>query len=123
MNPADLVEQARRCGVSLALNDAGTGLSLSADSAPPQGIIDLVRGARDVLIALFQQKRAIRAWINNGFTSGIPGVCIHCGEHWPADESIIMVWRGSNYGDVHEACSEAWEAEQDHRARKALGFA
>ena len=83
MSPADIVEKARRCGVSVELNNARTGLSLSADSAPVQEI---------------------------------------CGGHWLADKSVIMVCCGADYGDVHEACWEAWEAEQDRRARRALGF-
>jgi hypothetical protein len=123
ISPADIVEKARRCGVSLALSRAGTGLSLSADSAPPRDIIDLVRDAKDVVVVHLQQKRAIRAWINNSFTSGAPGVCIQCGGHWLDDEPVIMVWCGTDYGEVHEACWEAWEAQQERRARKALGFA
>ena len=123
MSPADIVERARRCGVSLTLSGAGTGLSLSADSAPPQEIIDLARDARDVLVAQLQQQRAVRAWINNNFMSGILGVCLHCGGHWLADESIVTVWCGADHEEVHEACWEAWEAEQDRRARRALGFA
>jgi hypothetical protein len=51
MNPADIVEKVKRCGVSLALNDAGTGVSLWAESQPPREIIDLVRDARDALVA------------------------------------------------------------------------
>jgi hypothetical protein len=123
MSPLDIVEKARRCGISLALNGTGTGLSLSADSAPPQEIIDLVRDARDVLVAQLQRKRAIRAWINSSFTSGDPGVCMHCGGRGPDDEAVVMIWCGADHGVVHEACWEAWEAEQDRRARKALGFA
>lgn len=123
LSPVDIVDKARRCGVSLALNGAGTGLSLSGVGTPPQDLIDLVRDARDVLVAQFQQKRAIRAWINNSFTSGAPGVCMHCGEHWLAEASIVVVWCGANSGEVHEACWEAWEAEQERRARQALRFA
>ncbi len=123
MSPADIVEKAQRCGVSLTLNDAGTSLSLSADTAPPQEIIDLVRDARDVLVAHLQQNRAICAWINDNFTAGKPGVCMRCGGQWLADELIIMVCCGSDCGNLHEACWEAWEAEHDRRARMALGFA
>jgi hypothetical protein len=123
MSPADIVDKARRCGVSLALNGAGTGLSLSGDGTPPPEIIDLVRDVRDALVVHLQQKWAIRAWINNSFTSGTPGVCTHCVGHWLADESIVVVCCGADYGEVHEACWEAWEAEQNRRARKALGFA
>lgn len=61
MSSADIVDKARRCGVSLALNGAGTGLSLSGDGTPPQQIIDFVRHVRDVLVVHLQQKRAIRA--------------------------------------------------------------
>jgi hypothetical protein len=122
MSPLDIVEKVRLCGISLALNGDGMGLSLSADTAPPQEIIDVVRDARDVLVAQLQRKRAIRAWINNSFTSGEPGVCMHCGGRWPAGESIVRVWCGADYGEIHEACWEAWEAEQDRWAHKALGF-
>jgi hypothetical protein len=123
LSPADIVDKARRCGVSLALNGAGTGLSLSGVGTPPQDLIDLVRDARDVLVAQLQQKRAIRARINNSFTSGAPGVCMHCGGHWLADESIVRVWCGADYGEVHQACWEEWAAEQESCAREALGFA
>jgi hypothetical protein len=37
MKPADVIEKARRCGVSLTLNAVGTRLSLAADSEPPLG--------------------------------------------------------------------------------------
>lgn len=123
LSPAAIVEKAERCGVSLKLNEARTGLSLSADRAPPEEIIDLVRDAKDVLVAHLRQKRAIRAWINSSFASGIPGVCMHCGGRWLADEPVIMVCCGTDYGEVHEACWEALEAEQERRACKALGFA
>jgi hypothetical protein len=123
MSPADIVEKARCSGVSLALNGAGTGLSLSAERAPPEEIIDLLRVARDVLVAHLQQTRAIRAWINNSFTSGMPGVCIRCGGRWLDRASIVRVWCGADYGEVHEACWEAWGAEQDLRACQALRFA
>lgn len=123
MSPADVAEKARRCGVSLALNDTLTGLSLCADSAPPQEIVDLVRDARDLLVAHLQQKRAIRAWINDGFRAGQPGVCMHCGGYWLAGELTITVCCGDDYGNLHNACWSAWEAEQDWRARRALAFA
>jgi hypothetical protein len=123
MNPAAIVEKAGRCGVRLALNDAGTGLSLSADSAPQEEMINLLRDARDVLVAHLQQTQAIRSWINNCFTSGTLGVCMHCGRRWLTNESTVRICCGAEYGEVHEACWEEWEAEQDRRARAALGFA
>jgi hypothetical protein len=120
MSPADIVEKVKRCGVRLALNSAGTGLSLSADSTPPQEIINLVRDSRDVLVSYLQQAHAVRAWIDDNLTVSNPGVCMHCGGPWlDDDESIFLV----KDGFVHEPCSAAWEAEQERRARRALGFA
>jgi hypothetical protein len=123
LSSTDIVDKARRCGVGLAPNYSGTGLLLSGYGTPPREIIDLVREVRDPLVVHLRQKRAIRAWINNSFTSGTPGVCMHCGGHCLADESIVVVWCGTDYGDVHEACWMAWQAEQERRARQALGFA
>ena len=124
MSPADIVEKARRCGVILTLNDSETGLSLSADSAPPQEIIDLIRNARDVVVRHFKQQRAIRAWIDENLTTANPDVCLGCGGLWLADdESIYLIKCGAKDGFVHENCSTAWDAEQDRQARKALGFA
>jgi hypothetical protein len=40
VSTADIVEKARRCGVSLTLDAVGTGLSLAADSKPPPEIVD-----------------------------------------------------------------------------------
>jgi hypothetical protein len=120
MSPADIVEKVKRCGVRLALNGAATGLSLSAESAPPQEIINLVRGARDVLVSHLQQKQAVRAWIDHNLTADNPDVCMHCRGSWlEDDESIFLV----NDGFVHKTCSAAWEAEQERQARRALGFA
>jgi EAL domain-containing protein (putative c-di-GMP-specific phosphodiesterase class I) len=96
LSPADIVEKARCSGVRLALNDVGTGLSLSGVGTPPPEIIDLVRDVRDALVVHLQQKWAIRAWINNSFTPGTPGVCMHCGGRTLDDESLIMIWCGAN---------------------------
>jgi hypothetical protein len=123
MTPADIVEKVKRCGVSLRLNRAGTGLSLSADNAPPQDIVDLICDARDVLVSHLQEQRAIRAWIDDDLTAGNLDVCVNCGGPWLADyESIFVVRCVAGYGFVHETCSAAWEAKQDRRARQALGF-
>jgi hypothetical protein len=121
MNPADIVEKVRRSGVSLALNEAGTGLSLSADNAPPREIVDLVRDARDVLVACLQCKRAIRRRVNENFTPGVPGVCMLCGEL--ISKPVVVVACGADCGELHEACWGAWEAESDRRAREELGLA
>jgi hypothetical protein len=124
VSPADIIEKARRCGVSVVLNETATALSLSAESAPPQDIVDLIRSARDVVVVHLQQQRAIRAWIDENLTTANPGICLHCEGRWLADfESIFLVKCGAKDGFVHEACWEAWEAEQDRWARKALGFA
>ena len=121
MNPADIVEKVKQCGVSLALNDAGTGVSLWAESQPPREIIDLVRDARDALVACLQHERAIRRRINDNFTPGAPGVCMHCGEL--ISEPVVMVACGADCGELHEACWRAWEAESNRRAREELGLA
>jgi hypothetical protein len=121
MNPADIAEKVKRHGVGLALNDAGTGLSLSADSAPPQEIIDLVHDGRDALVACLQRKRAIRRRINDIFTPGAPGVCMRCRE--VISGPVVVVACGADCGELHEACWGAWEAESDRRAREELGLA
>ena len=54
---------------------------------------------------------------------GIPGVCMHCGGHWLADESIALAWCGADHGYSTKPAEGTREAEQDRRARKALGFA
>jgi hypothetical protein len=79
MSPADIIEKARRHGVGMALNAAGTGLLLSTDAEPPGEIVELVRSAKPDIVALLQAERGrINQWIADNLIDWPPSHCLRC---------------------------------------------
>jgi hypothetical protein len=122
MRPADIVERARRCGVTLTLSADGTGLSLSADSEPPQEIVDLVRAHKPEIVAHIQaERRRINRWIADCLIEWQDS-CLHCRKPVLPGQPWTVVSNGDVSARFHKNCESAWRAGQEALACKTLGL-
>ena len=123
MTVDDALKLARDHGVRVTLD--GNDLALEADAPPPQGLLAILgRGKWDIIAALRlreeEERRRVRQWVNDRFTSSPAGVCAHCGEGARAEDPFVLMFVGDNRADVHAACHPTWLAEREAEARRAL---
>jgi hypothetical protein len=124
MSPADIVEQARQRGVSLTLNAAGTGLSLSADGDPPDEIVELIRAHKPDIVAHLQtERRRINRWIADKLIAWPQSHCLHCRLPVIVGQTWIDVTNGEARARFHQECHPKWLAQQEIAARRAIGLA
>ena len=122
MSPADLIEKARRCGVSLTLNDAGTGLSLWADGDPPEEVVELLKAHKPDIVAHLQtERRRVNHWIANQIIDWPRDNCLHCRKPITAHPWIDLR-NGEAMARFHQSCHDSWRVEQETLARRALGL-
>jgi hypothetical protein len=121
MNPADIVEKARQRGVTVTLNDAGTGLSLSADGDLPNEIVELAKAHKPDIVAHLQtERRRINHWIADKLISWPPSHCLHCRNPIIVGQNWLDVTNGEATARFHQDCHGAWLAQQEVAARRAL---
>jgi hypothetical protein len=122
VSPADIVAKARQAGVTMTLDNAGTGLSPSAGSDPPEETVEFVKAAKSDLVAFFQAERGrIKHWIADQFIPWPPDFCLACRKRtlaWP----WVEVSNGGATARFHQDCHPEWPARQEVAARKALGL-
>ena len=125
MTVEEALELARWHGVKVVLE--GDGLYLEAEAAPPPGLLAILgRGKWDIVAALrlreAEERRRIVQWINDHFTSSPAGVCADCGDGPRSEDPFVLLFVGNDRGEVHASCHQAWLAEREAEARKALGL-
>jgi hypothetical protein len=125
MTVDEALRLARSYGVEVRLNDAGNGLHLEAVAPPPHGVLALLgRGKWDIVAALRQreadERRRIVQWANDNFAASPPGVCAHCGDGLRSEDPFVVLFVGSNQGEVHANCHASWLADREKEARRAL---
>jgi hypothetical protein len=118
---------ARSHGVEVRLNAAGNGLYLEADAPPPPAVLALLgRGKWDIVAALrtreADERRRVVQWINDHFASSPADICAHCGGGPRTDDPFVLLFVGSDRGEVHASCHSAWLADREAEACKALGL-
>jgi hypothetical protein len=69
-----------------------------------------------------EERRAIVPWINDHFTSSPAGVCAHCGDGERADDPFVLLFVGTDRGEVHSSCHPTWLAEREAEVCRALGY-
>jgi hypothetical protein len=121
----DALKLARDCGVRVTLD--GNDLALEADAPPPSRLLAVIgRGKWDIVAVLRQreaeERRRIVQWVADNFTSSPPGVCAHCGSGEQPDDPFVLLFVGSDRGQVHSNCHAPWLAEREAEARRALGL-
>jgi hypothetical protein len=119
----EALELARSQGVEVTLD--GEDLVLEAEVAPPPGLLAILgRGKWDIVAALrlreAEERRRIVQWVNDHFASSPPGVCAHCGGGAQPDDPFVLLFVGTDRGEVHANCHSAWQMEREAEAREAL---
>jgi hypothetical protein len=114
---------ARSQGVEVTLD--GDDLVLEAEAAPPPRLLAILgRGKWDIVAALrlreVEERRRIVQWVNDHFASSPPGVCAHCGDGPRPDDPFVLLFVGSDRGEVHGDCHSAWQIEREAEAGEAL---
>jgi hypothetical protein len=123
MTVEEALELARRHGVNVMLD--GDSLHLEADAPPPNALLALLgRGKWDIVAALrlreAEERRRIVQWVNDHFTPSPPGVRAHCGDGLRIADPFVLLFVGSDRGEVHSSCHSTWLAEREGEARTAL---
>jgi hypothetical protein len=123
MSLADITEKARSCGVSLTLTAAGTGLSLWVDGDPPEEVVELLKAHKPDLVAHLQAERGrINHWIADQLTDWPPSHCLHCKKPTIVGQLWTTVSNSEVSARLHQGCHGAWLAQQEERARRAMGL-
>ena len=125
MTVTEALQLARSQGVEVTLD--GDDLVLEAEAAPPPRLLAILgRGKWDIVAALrlreAEERRRIVQWVNDHFASSPPGVCTHCGDGLRSEDPLVLLFVGSDRGEVHASCHSAWIAQQEAQARSALGL-
>jgi hypothetical protein len=121
----EALELARSQGVEVTLD--GDDLVLKAEAAPPPGLLAILgRGKWDIVAALrlreAEERRRIVQWVNDHFRSSPASVCAHCGGGERADDPFVLLFVGTDRGEVHSSCHPTWLAEREAEACRALGI-
>jgi hypothetical protein len=121
----EALQLARLQGVEVTLD--GDELVLEAEAAPPPGLLAILgRGKWDIVAAFrlreAEERRRIVQWVNDHFASSPHGVCAHCGDGPRPEDPFVLLFVGTDRGEVHSSCHSIWITEREAEARKALGL-
>jgi hypothetical protein len=105
----------------------GDDLLLTAEAAPPPGLLAILgRGKWDIVAALrlreAEERRRIVQWVNDHFAASPVDVCAHCGDGPRLEDPFVLLFVGNDRGEVHANCHASWLAEREKEARSALGI-
>jgi hypothetical protein len=125
MTVEEALELARRHGVNVMLD--GDSLHLEADAPPPNGLLAILgRGKWDIVAALrlreVEERRRVTQWVADNFTASPAGICAHCGDGPRLEDPFVVLFVGTDRGEVHGSCHHAWLAEREEEACRALGL-
>jgi hypothetical protein len=117
----DAIRTARAAGAKLMID--GSSLVLESESPPPPQVFDLLRAHKpEVLDCLREERRAVVRHIANHFQASPPGQCAHCGGDSREADPLVVIFCGTDRADIHASCHPAWIADQESKARTALGI-
>ena len=121
----DVLRMAKSAGVTVLVE--GYDLILEHEADPPPHLVAMLRHYKRELVGALRMREAeqrslITQWINDHFTSSPAGVCAHCGGGPRPDDPFVLLFVGTDRGEVHSSCHSTWLAEREAEARKALGL-
>ena len=133
--PAELLAYAREQGFALRL-DPNDSVGLRIGGNPPTVFIHAIRAAKMEIVAMLKnadtatavlgpvEQGRVDRWVRSRIVSWAPTDCFGCrrkigvGEPW-----LDVVGDPPEYrARFHKPCYDAWRAEQELAARKALGL-
>jgi hypothetical protein len=125
MSVDDVLRMAKSAGVTVLVE--GYDLILEHEADPPSHLVAMLRHYKRELVGALRMREAeqrslITQWINDHFTSSPAGVCAHCGGGPRPDDPFVLLFVGTDRGEVHSSCHSTWLAEREAEARKALGL-
>ena len=122
ISAADALKLARRSGIKLDIDGGQVSLEWP-DTSTAQAVIDLLRRLKpEVTELLSAERRAIVMWINDNFRPRPTGRCVHCAGGGRQHDPFVVLFVGDDRADVHTSCHPQWAAEQEAKARAALGI-
>ena len=127
MTVDEALDLARSHGVEVRLNAVGNGLHLEAHAQPPPRLLAILGCGKWDIVAVLRQREAeerrrITQWVADNFTSSLAGVCAHCGGGPRPDDPFVLLFVGTDRGEVHSSCHSTWLTERKAEARTALGL-
>jgi hypothetical protein len=125
MTVDDALKLARDCGVRVTLD--GNDLALEAAAPPPPRLLAVIgRGKWDIVAVLRQreaeERRRVIQWVADNFTSSPADVCAYCSGRARPEDPFVLLFVGSDRGEVHASCHPLWLAGREAEARRALGL-
>jgi len=121
MSVAEALQAARADGIHVEID--GDSIVLEAELAPPAQMLESLRAHKPEILELLQaERRAVLRHIADHFQSSPLGQCAHCGGGRRANDPFVLVFVGEHRADFHASCHPAWVAEQEAKARVALGI-
>ena len=125
MTVDDVLRMTSSAGASVLVD--GYDLVLEHDVDPPANLVAMLRHFKSELVSALRMRQAeqrglITQWVNDNFTSSPAGVCAHCGDGPRSEDPFVLLFVGTDRGEVHSSCHSTWLAEREAEARKALGL-
>jgi hypothetical protein len=119
----DVLRTAQSAGVIVVVE--GYDLVLEHDDDPPLNLLAMLRHYKPELVSALRMRQAeqrslINQWVADNFTRTPAGVCAHCGSGPRSEDPFVLLFVGTDRGEVHASCHSAWLAEQEAEARRAL---
>jgi hypothetical protein len=121
MSAQEAMKAARAVGIELGTK--GDKLLLAAATEPPSAVLVLLsRHKPDIVEMLRAEWYDIVRYMNDHFHSSPPGQCGHCGKAGRQQDPFVALFVGEDWADIHSSCHPEWMAEQEAKARSALGI-
>jgi hypothetical protein len=121
VSAVDALRLARRSGFRLEVDGDSLVYEGPDDPAASFTIGVLRRNKPQIVDLLRDERRAVVRWIADNFRSSPIGQCALCGGGKREDDSFVLVFVGQDRADFHASCHPTWLAEQEAKARAALG--
>ena len=116
---------AKSAGVTVLVE--GYDLVLEHQADPPPNLVAMLRHYKPELVSALrmrqaEQRRLINQWVADNFITTPAGVCAHCGSGPRSEDPFVLLFVGTDRGEVHSSCHSQWLAAREEDACRALGL-